>query len=189
MADFSPNDIIGGAGFKGIPPEKMRQLMFRLAPVFVIVILAASSFYSVAADEVAVVRRFGRYARTTDPGLHLKLPLGFETATKVKVKHVFKEEFGFRTLRANIRTEYLRGDFSGESLMLTGDLNNAVVEWAVHYRIRDARDYLFNVRNTRETIRDISEVAMRQVIGDRSVNEVITTGRQELKIEVLRKLQ
>ena len=96
---------------------------------------------------------------------------------------------GPRTLRANIRTEYLRGDFSGESLMLTGDLNNAVVEWAVHYRIRDARDYLFNVRNTRETIRDISEVAMRQVIGDRSVNEVITTGRQELKIEVLRKLQ
>ena len=79
MADFSPNDIIGGAGFKGIPPEKMRQLMFRLAPIFVVVILAASSFYSVNADEVGVVRRFGRYNRTTDPGLHLKLPLGLET--------------------------------------------------------------------------------------------------------------
>ncbi|MBI2870740.1 MAG: FtsH protease activity modulator HflK [Candidatus Omnitrophica bacterium] len=189
MADFGPEDIIRGGRFGNIPPEKMRQLLINGGGVLMALVLLLTSFYMVNPDEVGVIQRFGRYVRTTTPGPHFKLPLWIEKVTNVPVKHEFTEQFGFRTLRSGVRTEYVRGDFSNESLMLTGDLNNAVVEWAVHYRISDAREFIFDNRNPRETIRDMSEVAMRQIVGDRSVNEVITTGRQELEGESQKKLQ
>jgi len=99
------------------------------------------------------------------------------------VKHVFKQEFGFATARAGVRTTYQRGDFSAESLMLTGDLNSAVVEWIVQYKIADPVLYLFKVRGVEETLRDVSEAAMRQIVGDRSVTEVLTIGRREVSVE------
>jgi modulator of FtsH protease HflK len=181
MTDFGPNDIIQGGGFKGLPPEKMKQLSTRIAIGFIGLSFILSVFYTVKAYEVGVVLRFGQYVRTTEPGLRWKLPFGIETVTKVPVEEVSNENFGFRP--------GIRRDFSGESLMLTGDLNNGVVEWTVHYKIKDAKDYLFNVQNPLESIRDISESAMRQVVGNRSVNEVITTGRQELEHDVLRNIQ
>lgn len=146
--------------------------------------LVFSSFYTVDADEVGVIQRFGKYITTTQPGLHFKLPFGIETVKKVKVQRVFKEEFGFRTIQAGVRTTYANRDYSSESLMLTGDLNTALVEWVVQYRIKDPANYLFKVRNISKTIRDISEASMRLVVGDHSVDEVIITKRQDISVLV-----
>ena len=107
-------------------------------------ILALTSLYSVGPEEEGVVQRFGRYVRTTNSGLHVKLPFGIETVRKVKVKFVFKEEFGFRTIKPGVRTVYSDKNYLNESLMLSGDLNLAVVEWIVQYKIKDAKNYLFN---------------------------------------------
>ena len=147
-----------------------------------------STFYSVGPDEVGVIKRFGRYMRVTDPGLHVKIPFA-ESVTKVKVKRIFKEEFGFRTVQAGVRTIYAPERWQDESLMLTGDLNVAVVEWIVQYRVVDPYNYLFKIRDVGETIRDVSEVVMRQIVGDRSVDEVLTVGRMEAAIQAQDKLQ
>ena len=148
-----------------------------------------STLYAVRPDEVGVILRFGKYVRTTQPGLHVKLPFSIEKLYRVKVKHIFKEEFGFRTLAPGVRTQYAEKKFLDESLMLTGDLNAAEVEWIVQYKVKDARAYLFNVRNVRNTIRNVSEAAMRQVVGDRSISDVLTVGRVEIGNEVERIMQ
>ena len=154
----------------------------------IILVVLFSTFYTVGPDEVGVIKRFGRYMRITDPGLHVKIPFA-ESVTKVKVKRIFKEEFGFRTLQPGVRTVYTPEKWEDESLMLTGDLNVAVVEWIVQYRIVDPYKYLFKVRDVRKTIRDISEVVMRMVVGDRSVDEVLTIGRMEAATQAQKKLQ
>ena len=133
-----------------------------------------------AVDEVGVVQRFGKYVRTSPPGLSFKFPRGIEKVSKVKVRYVFKEEFGFRTLQAGVKSRYASGAaYLGESLMLTGDLNVAVVPWIVQYRVNDPYKFLFKVRDVRFTLRDLSESTMRLVVGDRSINEVISK-REEI---------
>ena len=151
------------------------------AAVFGVVILALvlTSFYTVNPDESGLVLRFGQYVRQSGPGLHFKLPLGIEQVHKVEVQRQQKAEFGFRTRLAGVRTQYDEG-YTNESNMLTGDLNAAVVEWVVQYRIVDPFLYTFKVRNVEETLRDISEAVMRRVVGDRTVNEVLTVGRAEV---------
>jgi membrane protease subunit HflK len=151
-----------------------------LIAVIIILIILSSSFYTIGVDEVGVVQRFGKYTRITQPGLHIKYPRGIEKLTKVPVRLVKKEEFGLRTIRAGVRTQYARDTaYLNESLMLTGDLNVAVVPWIVQYRINDPYKYLFKVRNVRSTLRDLAEAAMRMVVGDRSINEVISK-REEI---------
>ncbi len=154
-----------------------------------IIIIVASGLYSVGADEVGVIQRFGKFVRLTQPGLHMKIPFGVETVKKVKVKKVFKQEFGFRTLKADIRTMYSSRGFNEESLMLTGDLNVADVEWIVQYKIRDPYKYLFKIKDPVETLRAMSEAVMRRVVGDRSVTEVLTIGRIDIANEVQQGLQ
>ncbi|TPW09357.1 MAG: protease FtsH subunit HflK [bacterium] len=141
---------------------------------------AFSTFYTVGPEQIGVVMQFGKYVRSTDPGLHLKLPFGMETVTKVPVQRQLKEEFGFRTIEAGIKTQYSSAKFDEESQMLTGDLNAAEVEWVVQYRVVDPYKYLFRVRDVGATIRAMSEAVMRGVVGDRTVNEVLTIGRQEV---------
>ncbi|MDZ7408139.1 MAG: FtsH protease activity modulator HflK [candidate division KSB1 bacterium] len=155
----------------------------------VVVWFLLSSFYTVDADEVGVIQRFGKYVETMQPGLHMKIPFGIETVKRVKVQRVLKEEFGYRTQAPGVRSTYAEGDYSAESLMLTGDLSCALVEWIVQYRIKDPRAYLFHVRDITGTIRDLTESAMRQVVGDHSVDEVIITNRQEISLEVRDLLQ
>lgn len=167
-----------------IPVEKLRWV---LAGV-VLLILILGSFYQVQPEEVGVVLRFGRYNRTSEPGLRFKLPF-LETVLKVPVQRQLKEEFGFRTEVPGVRTRFARGSFLEESLMLTGDLNVAVVEWIVQYRVSDPYRYLFKVRNTTETFRNMTEAVAREVIGDRTVTEVLTIGRQEIEVNVLESLQ
>jgi membrane protease subunit HflK len=156
----------------------------RILVIVIFAIVVLSGLYSVGADEVGVIQRFGKYVRRTNPGLHIKIPFGVETVKKVKVKKVFKEEFGFRTVKADIRTKYASSGFKDESLMLSGDLNVAEVEWIVQYKVKEPYNYLFKIKDPVETLRAMSEAVMRRVVGDRSVSEVLTIGRIEIAKEV-----
>jgi membrane protease subunit HflK len=156
-----------------------------------IVVSLFSAYYQVNADEVGVVQRFGKYVRTTDPGPHLKIPF-VETVTRVPVQRQLKTEFGFRTTTADVQSQFEQTDVTrGESLMLTGDLNVAVVEWIVQYKVRDPYKYLFKVRNLDSaarrgdpsTFRDMNEAVMREIVGDHSVNEVLTVGREQIQVD------
>ena len=130
-----------------------------------VLVVAFSSFFTVQPEEVGIITRFGEFTRTANPGLNFKLPF-MEDVRYVPVQRQLKQEFGYRTTSAGVRSSYTKSGFSDESLMLTGDLNLADVEWVVQYRLRD-----------------ISEAAMRQIVGDRTVNEVLTVGRAEVSAE------
>jgi membrane protease subunit HflK len=147
-----------------------------------------TSYYTVPSDSVAVVQRFGQYLKEVPPGLHFKLPLGVDYASIVPVKRQLKQEFGFSTPGASDPYQSPR-DGHRETEMVTGDLNAALVEWVVQYRISDPVKYLFEVREPSATLRYVSESVMREVVGDRTVDEVITIGRQEIEIEALTKMQ
>jgi modulator of FtsH protease HflK len=177
----------------GLPPEinylliwiKKNVKLIKFAGIVLFLMLGFyTSFYTVQPSEEAVVTRFGRYDRTTPPGLHFLAPFGMEIATKVKTKLVLQEEFGFRTRDTRkLVTNYTNEGFEKESLMLTGDLNVADVEWIVQYQISDPQKYLFAAQDPGRNIRDVSEAIMRRVVGDRTVNEVLTTGRVEIATE------
>jgi membrane protease subunit HflK len=185
-------DIRNGLTIHLPPFPRPRAGWVRLALIAVAgLVLLLTGYYQVEPDEVAVVQRFGKFVRTTDPGPHLKIPFGVETVTKVPVKRTLKMEFGFRTTRPGIRSEYASpsDETRGESIMLTGDLNVAVVEWTVQFRIKDPRQFLFDVRDVPKTFRDMSEAAMREVVGDHSVDEVITIGRDAIALQAKDQLQ
>lgn len=146
----------------------------------ILLITVFGSFFQVEPEELGVITRFGKYTRTVDPGLNFKMPFA-ETVYKVPVERQQKLEFGFRTTStSSLKTGYTKSNTQDESLMLTGDLNLADVEWVVQYRIDNAYNFLFKVRNPVTSLRDISEATMRQVVGDRTVNEVLTVGRTEV---------
>ncbi len=147
---------------------------------FIVLIGLVGSVYSVGPDEVGIVQRFGRYIATTSPGLHIKLPFGIDKATPVKVERIFKEEFGRRTIRAGVTSQYSPYSYLDESLMLTGDLNILDVRWIVQFRIKDPVKLLFYTRNPQDNLRDISEVVMRRFVGDYRVDETLTTKREEV---------
>ena len=179
--------------FKGLPTEITPQNVFKyggwvVLGVILIVVLA-TSFYMVDTDEKGVVLRFGKFVRMTEPGLHAKLPFRIEVVKTPKVERVFKEEFGFHTLRAGVETIYSGADLTRESLMLCGDLNVAEVAWIVQYKIREPEKFLFKIRNPGKIIRDTSESVMREVVGDSSVDEVLTIRRVEINAEAELKMQ
>jgi len=134
--------------------------------------------YSIGPDEVGVIQRFGKYIRLSSPGLHTKIPFGIEKVTPIKVEKIFKEEFG--TGKESISSRIILTGSRDETLMLTGDLNILDVRWIVQYRIKDPIRFLFVVRNPQNVIRDISEVVMRRLVGDYSVDEVLTIKREEI---------
>ncbi len=159
--------------------------MLLLAALALIIYTAS---YTVPSDSVGIVQRFGKYVSEQDPGLHFKLPLGADSVTILPVKRQLKQEFGFATAGATNNSQS-RPDLAQQSQMVTGDLNAALVEWVVQYRIAEPRKFLFDVRNPGETLRDLSESVMREVVGDRTVDEVITIGRQEIETEALTNMQ
>jgi membrane protease subunit HflK len=176
--------------------DRLKQLMSSDGPRRVVVLAALAlvglgawtAYYTVPSDSVAVVQRFGKYLYDVQPGLHFKLPLGIDAATIVPVKRQLKQEFGFATPGAMDPYQTSR-DGTLETQMVTGDLNAVLVEWVVQYRITDPAKFLFDVREPRGTLRDVSESVMREVVGDRTVDEVITIGRQEIETEALTKMQ
>jgi membrane protease subunit HflK len=163
---------------------------FALAVLVVLGTLIAgfTSIYTVQAEAQSVVLRFGKFVRTADPGLRFKLPFGIEKVSRVPVRRQLKQEFGFGTLGATNATQF-SSEQDQERSMVTGDLNTATVEWIIQYRIQEPELFLFKVRNPGSTLRDISESVMRTVVGDRTVDEVITVGRQEIESEALELLQ
>ena len=172
-------------------PPIIRRLLRNWKTVLILLILfiiALSGFFQVEPEEVGVITRFGKYIRKEDPGLNFKFPF-VEKVSKVPVERQQKLEFGFRTIRAGIQTEYTKSGYKDESFMLTGDLNLADVEWLVQYRIDDPYKFLFKVRNPETTLRDISEATVRQIVGDRTVDEVITVGRTEIAAKVVELMQ
>lgn len=164
------------------PAKILTYVRYAVLGIFAL-ILIFGSFFQIGAEEVGVITRLGKYTRTVESGLNFKLPL-LETLIKVPVERQQKQEFGFRTTNTDVRSEYTKANTADESLMLTGDLNLADVEWVVQFRIDNPYNYLFKVRNPESTLRDISEAAMRQVVGDRTVNEVLTVGRTEIAARV-----
>ena len=162
--------------------------VFVLAAIVLVGLGLWTAYYTVPSDSVAVVQRFGKYLKDVPPGLHFKLPLGIDTATIVPVKRQLKQEFGFTTPGATDPFQSPR-DGRRETEMVTGDLNAALVEWVVQYRIADPAKFLFEVREPGGTLRHVSESVMREVVGDRTVDEVITIGRQEIETEALVKMQ
>ena len=168
--------------YGGFNPKTIQDLLKNtrlVVSILLLLLIAFSAFFQIDPEETGVITRFGKYVRSVEPGLNVKLPF-IERVYKVPVERQQKLEFGFRTVRAGIRTEYTRSGYTDESLMLTGDLNLADVEWVVQYRIDDAYKFLFKVRNPETSLRDISEAALRQIVGDRTVNEVLTVGRTEI---------
>lgn len=171
----------GGRGGGGLPPELAKKGVW-LGLVAILALWGIlSSFYTVDISEEAVVTRFGAYVRTTPAGMHFKLPFGVEKVYHVQSKTIIQEEFGFRTLDpTGERTTYDKEQYRGESLMLTGDLNVADVEWILQFRIADPWKFLFHARDVRRNVRDVSLSIMRRVVGDRTVGDVLTTGRVEI---------
>ncbi len=153
-------------------------------------VLGWTSFYTVPAESEGVILRLGRFSRTVPSGLHFKIPFGVDDVRIVPVKRQLKQEFGFGTPNASWPTQVgVESEFDETKSMVTGDLNAALVEWVIQYRVENAEHYLFNVRDPDLTLRDISESVMREVVGDRTVDEVITIGRQEVEDEALQRLR
>jgi len=153
---------------------------------FGLVVLAllglGSSFYQVEAGHLGVLTRFGRHIDNVAPGPHFRLPFGIDKVFFVAVDRQHKMEFGFRTVRAGIESEFRKGrKAAAESEMLTGDLNVGIVEWIVQYKIQSPEKYLFRFRDISTTLRLMSEAAMRSVVGDHSIDELITLGREEIE--------
>jgi len=172
----------GGFNMAGFLP------ILGVAALIAIGLFIYTAYYTVPSDSVGLVTRFGKYLKEEPAGLHFKVPWGADEVTIVPVKRQLKQEFGFSTAGATNRSQ-TRDDTQAQSQMVTGDLNAALVEWVVQYRIEDPKKYMFEVRNPAETLRDLSESVMREVVGDRTVDEVITIGRQEIEDEALVKMQ
>jgi modulator of FtsH protease HflK len=163
-----------------------------LIAVAVALVLIWSAWFTVQPEETGIVQRFGKVVRTAGPGLHFKLPYGIETVRTVPTARVLKEEFGFRTTAAapGRRTQYAEDrTHKAESLMLTGDLNVIDVQWIIQYRIEDPVRFLFYVRDTPKTIRDMTEAVMRRVVGNRLGSDVLTVGRVEVSSEAKAEIQ
>lgn len=158
---------------------------------FIVIIVASGlwmSWYTIPSDSVGMVQRFGKFVAEVPSGLHFKIPFGVDTVTILPVKRQLKQEFGFGTAGATNADQY-SNEPENESSMVTGDLNSAMVEWILQYRITEPQQYLFQIREPGETLRDVSESVLREVVGDRTVDEVITIGRQEIEVEALKRMQ
>ena len=156
------------------------QILIWIALLVFAVIAIASSTFVVDETEQAVITRFGKYEKTLGPGLHIKLPFGIDKSFSVPVKVVQTEQFGFKTLKSGRENEY-RNNITSESTMLTGDLNIVDVEWIIQYRIVDPKQWLFGVKEKKQTIRDISRSVINTLVGDRAILDVMGSERSSIE--------
>jgi membrane protease subunit HflK len=135
----------------------------------VLVVVGINSYYTVDPQETAVIQRFGRYIGTADAGLHFKIPFGVDTVSKIVTGQVLNSEYGYRTQKADVRSQF--------------------VQWVVQYQINDPVDYLFKVSGVEATLNDISESVMRRIVGNRYSDEVITVGRESVADQCRKEIQ
>lgn len=150
--------------------------------IIIVVIWILSGIYTVAPNEVGVVKRFGKFVYTTTPGVHYRFPYPIESVLKVKVDEVKKMEIGYMTVSMGPPARYR--DIPEESLMLTGDENIVSIQFILQYKIKDAINYLFDVRDVRETVKDAAEAAMREVVGKINIDEVLTVKKFQVQQDV-----
>jgi membrane protease subunit HflK len=164
-----------GGGFGG----NRRGLV--LIPLVVVAIWLASGFYRVQPDEQGVVLRFGEWIKTTQPGLNWHFPSPIETVFTPKVTRVNRVEVGFIS-----PSELGRGAASrevpGESLMLTGDENIVDINFVLLWQIKDAGQFLFNIRDPEPTVKAVAESVMREIIGKTPIVEATTEGRGAIEL-------
>src|SRR6476620_4859112 len=181
-----------GSSASPFPPGfQFRPFRFLLGLIGVIGIVITlisllTGFVSIPTNSVGVKLRFGAYHSTEGPGLAYAIPY-IDEITLVPTQRLLKLEFGFSTPQAS---NEFQGDTQPEDAetMITGDLNTALVPWVVQYRIADPKQYLFGAREPEKTLRDLSESVMREVIGDRTVDEVLTIGRHDVETSTLKRL-
>jgi membrane protease subunit HflK len=145
-----------------------------------LIIIGLNSYYTVDPQETAVVQRFGKYIGTADAGLHFKIPFGIDTVSIVVTGRVLQREYGYRTTKPDVRSQFVEKGYEDESLMLSGDLNVINLQWTVQYKIKDPVEYLFRVNGVESTLDDISESVMRRIVGNRYSDEVLTVGRASI---------
>jgi len=155
--------------------------------VLIIAIWILTGVYIVNPNEEGVIRRWGKYRLSVGPGIYYHIPWPVERVDKPKITKIEKIEIGYRTIREGPPAVYK--PVEEEALMLTGDMNIVDLWFIVQYRIKNARDYLFNVRNVKKTIKDVAEASMRQIIGDRGIDEALTIGKEEIQDKTEEKLQ
>lgn len=157
-----------------------RGPIWGVALVVLLILLVFNCFFTVQPQETAVVQRFGRFLRTADAGWHFKAPFGIDTVRKVVTGRVLQREYGYRTLRPDVRSRFQEKGFEEEATMLSGDLNVVNLHWAVQYKIDNPQDYLFRVHDVDGTLDDISESVVRRIVGNRYADEVLTIGRASI---------
>lgn len=169
-----------------VQPVRLGLGLIACVGFLVVLFTLLFGFKSIPANSVGVKTRFGAYHAVINPGLTYAVPYVDEIAI-VPTQRLLKLEFGFATPNA---TNPYQADNQAEDTetMITGDLNTALVPWVVQYRITDPRMYLFGAREPEQTLRDLSESAMREVIGDRTVDEVLTIGRHDIETSTLKRL-
>ena len=155
--------------------------------VLILLVWAATGFYIVNPEELGVIKRFGEYAYTTDPGPHWHLPYPIETVLKPEVTNVRRIEVGFRTITVGPPARYQK--VPAESHMLTKDENIVSCEFIVQYRVKDAMAFLFRVRDPDGAVQDAAEAAMREVVGRNWVDDVLTENKERIQIEAADLLQ
>ena len=178
IPDFSETDLF----------KFLNKFRFPIVIIGLIALLGYSSYYTVDANENGVVLRLGKYHSTVGPGLHFKVPI-LDEVSKVKVDFLYKLEFGYKTIEADIKTQYSTSNYENVSWMLTKDLDIAEVTWVVQYKISDPVKYLFKVKNVEQTIIDVSEAAMRLEVGDRTFDAVLGAARSDIAFSAEKYMQ
>jgi modulator of FtsH protease HflK len=192
--------VQGGGGDNGqgppefdfnLEPQQIFKALWTLVLVGLIGWGGLTGYYTVEANEEAVILRLGNFEKVSGPGFHAKLPFGIDKAYKGAIKTVHQAEFGYRTISAGQKSQfdYRSPMVVAEATMLTGDLNLVMVNWEVRFKIKDLKSYLFEVRSPVDTLRDTSEAVMRTQIGDRSVDEALTLDRTVIENEVAKNMQ
>jgi len=165
------------------PPKAAKLFSPKIITVTIVIIgvilFLTTSLYIVDQTEEAVITRFGKYLKTTGPGLQYKLPFGIDRTYLVKVREVQTQQFGFRTLSTGLVSTYTAD--SSMSSMLTGDLNMVDVEWVIQYRIVDPLEWTFNVMEKTATIRDVSQSAINMLVGDRAIMDIMGFERSAIE--------
>lgn len=172
-----------GGGTGGGEPPSMKQIGggFGLLVGLVVAVWIASGFYIVDESQRGVVLTFGRYSETTGPGLRWRIPFPVQSVELVNVSQVRTVELGYRN---NVKSKVMR-----ESLMLTNDENIADIQFAVQYIVSDPEDFLFNVRRPEETVRQVAESAMREIVGKSSMDFVLYEGREQIAASAQKLMQ
>ena len=179
------SDMLGGSGGgEGTGGPNLGKGMIAGGLVAVFLLWGVSGFYMVAADEAAVVLRFGKHADTRGPGLNWHVPYPVETVEKLPVTRVQRLEIGFRSF-----TDGAIRKRTNEASMLTRDENIVDISFIVQYKIKSVEDYLFNIANATKTVRDAAESAIREVIGRTNIDDVLTTKKAEVEVETQQLIQ